>query len=113
MSAELNTADVRQARTSLEALALTTNGSGQVGYQLSNDKVNWYSDAATPVLNEATLLGSALTTVTTTYGTTFTSLPQNANAAKLFIRFVVLFKTTSSGLVLGQFAGRIETKALS
>jgi len=43
----------------------------------------------------------------------FSSIPANSNAAKLFIRFVVLCRTTSSGLVMGQVVGRVETKALS
>jgi hypothetical protein len=113
VSEVMNTADVRQTRVTLQTLVLSTNGSVQLGYQLSNDKLNWYNDAATPELDKATLLGSALTTVTTVYGTTFSSIPANSNAAKLFIRFVVLCKTTSSGLVMGQVVGRVETKALS
>jgi hypothetical protein len=75
VSEVMNTADVRQTRVTLQTLVLSTNGSVQLGYQLSNDKLNGYNDAATAELDKATLLGSALTTVTTVYGTTFSSIP--------------------------------------
>lgn len=114
VSAVMSTARVRQARISLQALAVSTNSSVQVGYQLSNDQSTWYDDAATPTQDAVTLLGQARTAVGTEYGSLFTTIPQNSGAAKLWIRFVVLCKnSTEAALVNASVGGRIETRALA
>jgi hypothetical protein len=109
--AAMSTADVRTIRGTTQLLALTTNGSAQLGYQLSNDQVTWYDDHTNPTAGEVTLLGSALTTATTGYGVGFTSIPTNATAGKLFIRFVVVVKNVAESKIVNvRVAGRVETR---
>ncbi len=109
----MSTASIKAVRAAaMEMMALTAPGSGQLGYQLSNDQATWYDDASTPTAGAVTLLGSALTSVTTGYGVGFTLLPQNSQAGKLWIRFVVVVSRTSgTGLVAVRVTGRIETRS--
>ena len=108
--APMPTAGIRYIRATLELLALTTNASVQLAYQLSNDQLNWYDHTSRPALGY-TLLGSALTTATTGYGVGFTSIPTNAQAGKMFIRIIALVKNTSTQAIVNvRVTGRVETR---
>ena len=106
------TTGINAVRPSFEVLSRSPNATVQLGYQLSNDGSTWYDDAQSPTSGAYTLFtGTQLSQVDVARPAAFVSIPQNANAGKRYLRFVVLC-TNSSGTAteLATITATIETR---
>jgi hypothetical protein len=104
------TVSVKQIRTLLTLLVLTGAVSVQLGYQLSSDEATWYDDDANPTAGSCTLVGSALTTATTTRQQVFTSIGTTCPHNR-YLRLVALCKTTGgSSVVLATLTASLEIR---
>jgi hypothetical protein len=77
---------IEELRATTQLIANSQYVSIQPAYQLSDDGVSWYDGTSpTPVLNGCERFGTAVTTVTTAYGTVFASF--SPAKPKRFVRF--------------------------